>query len=165
MNMDAANKWLTLAANVGVLAGIVFLGFELQQSSRIAIADQTRGRTEVGVAINSQIIENSEIWEKGNSNKELNSQEQIIYDQILASLWSRAFTTSSARALLGGAELVGVHDFSWFLYHNPGARQRWLEIMEQEQKGRQLLIPVPVGADLMNVILSDLEKLDSENGL
>lgn len=31
--MDSVNKWLTLAANVGVIAGIVFLGFEIRQNT------------------------------------------------------------------------------------------------------------------------------------
>lgn len=38
--MDTAqlNKWLSLAANFGVIAGIIFLVFEIQQSNSIAIA-------------------------------------------------------------------------------------------------------------------------------
>lgn len=38
MNMDQLNRWLALAGNVGVIAGILFLAFEIQQSNRIAIA-------------------------------------------------------------------------------------------------------------------------------
>ncbi len=33
MNLDSVNKWLTLAANIGVLAGIIFLAVEVQQNS------------------------------------------------------------------------------------------------------------------------------------
>jgi hypothetical protein len=33
MNMDNLNKWLTLVANIGVVAGIVFLAMELQQNT------------------------------------------------------------------------------------------------------------------------------------
>ena len=33
VNLDSTNRWLTLAANVGVLAGIVFLAYELQQNT------------------------------------------------------------------------------------------------------------------------------------
>ena len=41
MNLDKFNKWLTLLTNLGVLAGIIFLGMELQQNSRMMQA-QTR---------------------------------------------------------------------------------------------------------------------------
>ncbi len=32
MSLDSLNKWLSLGASLGVLAGILFLGFELQQT-------------------------------------------------------------------------------------------------------------------------------------
>ena len=43
--MDRLNVWLTLAANLGVIAGIIFLGLEIQQNTRMmqaaAIQDST----------------------------------------------------------------------------------------------------------------------------
>ena len=42
MNLDDLNKWLTLTANVGVLAGIVFLAVELQQNTNISRANGYR---------------------------------------------------------------------------------------------------------------------------
>ena len=33
MNLDLTSRWLTLVANVGVLAGIIFLAYELQQNT------------------------------------------------------------------------------------------------------------------------------------
>jgi hypothetical protein len=38
MDMDRANRWLTFGANVGVIAGTLFLAVEIRQSNRIAIA-------------------------------------------------------------------------------------------------------------------------------
>ena len=38
MDTDNLNKWGSLLANVGVLAGIVFLALEIRQSNRIAMA-------------------------------------------------------------------------------------------------------------------------------
>lgn len=32
-SLDTLNKWLNVAANIGVLAGIVFLAYELQQNT------------------------------------------------------------------------------------------------------------------------------------
>ena len=34
MKLDQLNKWLTLAANIGVIAGIVFLGVEIRQNTQ-----------------------------------------------------------------------------------------------------------------------------------
>jgi hypothetical protein len=33
VNLDSVNRWLALAANVGVLAGIIFLAYELKQNT------------------------------------------------------------------------------------------------------------------------------------
>ena len=45
MDTNRLNNWLTLAANLGVIAGIVFLAFEIRQSNRIAlVANETEIR-------------------------------------------------------------------------------------------------------------------------
>ena len=44
MNLDKLNPWLAFAANVGVLAGILFLAVEIQQANRIA-----RASTEIDI--------------------------------------------------------------------------------------------------------------------
>jgi len=35
MNTDNLNRWLTLCANIGVVIGIIFLAFELQQNNEL----------------------------------------------------------------------------------------------------------------------------------
>ena len=39
--MNKMNQWMTVTANLAVIAGIVFLGVEIQQNTR-AIENQTR---------------------------------------------------------------------------------------------------------------------------
>ncbi|HAJ76756.1 MAG TPA: hypothetical protein DCM64_09910 [Gammaproteobacteria bacterium] len=41
MNVDKVNQWLTLAGNVGVIAGIVFLALEIRQNTSM-MQSQTR---------------------------------------------------------------------------------------------------------------------------
>lgn len=36
MNLDSANRWLTLTANVGVLIGLIFLVLEINQNTEVA---------------------------------------------------------------------------------------------------------------------------------
>ena len=42
--MERLNHWLTLIANVGVVAGIVFLGLEIQQNSAISMSQVYQAR-------------------------------------------------------------------------------------------------------------------------
>lgn len=39
MNFDQLNRWLTLVANIGVIAGIVFLAYELRQNNELMAAE------------------------------------------------------------------------------------------------------------------------------
>ena len=36
MNLDSLNRWLTLAANLGVLVGVVFVAYEVRQNTEFA---------------------------------------------------------------------------------------------------------------------------------
>jgi hypothetical protein len=41
-SVDKTNQWLTLVANLGVIAGLVFLGYEIRQNTNIAKASAYR---------------------------------------------------------------------------------------------------------------------------
>jgi hypothetical protein len=92
MNSDRLNRWMTLGANVAVLAGIIFLASEMQQNT---VA------TELEAASNfqnnfSQIElfiagspEFAELLNKGREGEELTSTEQlrlsVFYGNVLFS--------------------------------------------------------------------------------
>ena len=44
MKLTKLNDWLTLAANIGVIAGIVFLAMEINQSNKVTIAATYQAR-------------------------------------------------------------------------------------------------------------------------
>ena len=39
--MDKLNQWLTLVANLGVVAGIIFLAYEIQQNTNAMTTETT----------------------------------------------------------------------------------------------------------------------------
>ena len=39
MDLDRLNRWLTLLANIGVVAGIIFLAIEINQNTQVTISD------------------------------------------------------------------------------------------------------------------------------
>ncbi len=47
MDLKKLNQWLTLFANIGVLAGIIFLGFEIRQNTQIMKADAIQESTNI----------------------------------------------------------------------------------------------------------------------
>ena len=50
MNIDSTNKWLTLVANFGVVAGIIFLGIEVRQNQVILQDTYRLNRVEARMA-------------------------------------------------------------------------------------------------------------------
>ena len=58
MKIDNFNKWLTLIANLGVVAGLLFLGLELQQSSRITERELAISRADNvhGTFVNNEFL-------------------------------------------------------------------------------------------------------------
>jgi hypothetical protein len=61
MKMDGLNKWLTLIANMGVLAGVIFLGIETNQNTRSFEASAYRDLTDRLIEINSSNVNRLEL--------------------------------------------------------------------------------------------------------
>ncbi len=55
--LDRLNRWLTLIANVGVVAGIVFLGLEIQQNSDAIKAQIYQSRAEAVQELSTTIMD------------------------------------------------------------------------------------------------------------
>ena len=64
MDSDRINRWLTLAANIGVIIGIAFLVVEIDQANRIARYSAENARRSQHIEINSSRIETSELYAK-----------------------------------------------------------------------------------------------------
>ena len=95
--MDRLNRWLTLAANIGVLIGIIILIVELRQNSQIMRA-QTRAQLSEGIV--NMLLENNadpafnDIMIRGSKAEELSEVEQRTYNQhrmAMLTYWDNVF--------------------------------------------------------------------------
>ena len=92
--MDSVNKWLTLAANFGVIAGIIFLVLELQQNNELLASDASINRFNMERERRARVFEDKggigEIVFKSNSNQPLTEFEAyrfaVLASDSLASL-------------------------------------------------------------------------------
>mgnify|MGYP003966621707 CR=1 FL=1 len=90
--MDSVNKWLTLAANLGVIAGIIFLAIEInqqnlsmEQSNRIATSTAEADIRDGSSEISQLILEDPQVAElllKLTNNEELTAIERIRANAI-----------------------------------------------------------------------------------
>jgi hypothetical protein len=88
MSVDVFNRWLTLAANIGVLVGLLLLAFELNQNREMMRA-QTRNDIATGVmqlltmpAANPQL---AEVIHRGDAGEWLSAAEELQYRRYFIS--------------------------------------------------------------------------------
>jgi len=86
MENDRLNRWLTLGANFGVIAGILLLVFELRQNNELMGAEARYNRLIVNTENYARMAENpdfAEIWLKVLDKEELTRVEQMRVDAFL----------------------------------------------------------------------------------
>ncbi len=119
MNLETVNKWLTLLANLGVLAGIVFLSLEISQSNRIAIQDARSDLTDRQHDVQSVFLQDPDVaavMVKLSSGQPLSAEEQF-----------RA--TSYAWMLLNDAAALNLSYENGFI--SDGVLQRYMNVQSR----------------------------------
>ena len=160
--MMSASGWKNLAEFVGVVAvvgSLIFVGLQVRQERQVAANDSAFQVAENYRQVRNLIIENADVWVRGNAGEELEPAESEIFGELVYVTWAGAFWTATTQARVGPALNVSIHDFAGFLHRNPGARRVWLAEMEVEQSYRGRLLSEPAGTELVNIVMADLEKL------
>jgi hypothetical protein len=82
MDTEKFSRWLTLGANLAVLASIVFLAIEIQQNTEMTRAEITQSRAEAAMSL-AESTYNSEfmpdIWVKIREGQSLTASEEFRY--------------------------------------------------------------------------------------
>jgi hypothetical protein len=81
MKLEKINPWLTLLANVGVIAGIVFLAFEIRQNTTSLKASAIQASTEVARENIMALVEDPSLIELRNKppGELTETEEQRLY--------------------------------------------------------------------------------------
>ena len=85
MNTDNLNKWLTLAANLGVIAGILFLAIEIQQNNEALGLQARLDREDVIRAGLQKRMVNPDLLSataRALANEDLNNQDILILNEL-----------------------------------------------------------------------------------
>jgi hypothetical protein len=144
MDFDKLNKWLTLLANFGVVAGIVFLAVEIRQNQtlleqnhqtmlrnqELEILNATHLEVEQFNDLRAQIYlskEVSELWLNGRSGEFNNAVEEYRYNS-LCSAWFIAMGLSYERSIILDRPNVLdalTQQARFNIVENPGMQQCW----------------------------------------
>ena len=116
MNMDNVNKWLMLAANLGVITGIVFLAIEVRQNdatlergnqiNRAAVLTDFMGSLgEFRYAI-AQDEDITDLWYRGREDEELSPIEALRFEDLCRNYFWILATIHERFILLGEESVV-----------------------------------------------------------
>jgi hypothetical protein len=124
-----SSNWKDIAELVGIsaiVASLVFVGMQLEQSQRLAWADSVLAMGANGIEERSLQAEHIDIWLKGNAGEELNANDSEIYKILFTNRQSGEFYIWIALERIGTQyEGVASQVLARFLYRNPGARAEW----------------------------------------
>ena len=124
-----STDWKDIAELIGIAAivgSLVFVGVELRQSQRIALAEQEGAQIADFQAVSELIASNSSLIHKLNDEEPLSSEEQIAAEQLVFSIWATHFFTRQRASYLDHPS-VGVQErvLATIFYENPGLRGMW----------------------------------------
>ena len=159
-----SQKWKEIGEFVGIsaiVASLIFVGFQLKQDRDVALAESTQSSEASGAEVNALIAEHASIWLKGRNDEGLSETETIVMRRLVDSLYRRARYTSQMRRTLGGPGGAALRDLAIMLYENPGARQTWESLTENEVIYFEQMQPDDdFRLNYRDEVLTELAKLD-----
>jgi hypothetical protein len=124
-------NWRETAELVGIfaiLASLTFVALQLRQEQILTHTELRMSNVANKFAINSAIIENADIWVKGNEGQELSPVEMAIYRRLVNNINDYLFEYHLTLPLIDpGTEEQVLAMLAGFLHDNPGAYAVWLD--------------------------------------
>lgn len=115
------------AGAAAIIASLVFVGVQLQQSQNIAVAEGYATIFLTQIEVGNGIKEHVNIWRRGTAGGELTEDEAAIFAILLNQVNESKIMGYLYMGGIEGYETAEfqVKEFAAFLYQNPGARKVW----------------------------------------
>jgi len=160
------NEIAELVGIAAIVASLIFVGMEMRQSQKIALADIEASFVSASVEIGSLISANSDVWARGIADEDLNDSDAAIFESILVALSDRNWSLQYQMRLLNNHENADgvVHEFAAYLHRRPGLRRAWAEREASIKADRELLNPWgdSITSSYIEMIVSDFSTLDQQ---
>ncbi len=119
--------WNNLAEFVGIAAivgSLIFVGLQMQQEQKIAIADTYGSINESTAHIAELIGDSTKIWQKGLDGEELNSEDRIRFLALVKAVQMHFSHMHIRWTMIGPVPPdVAARRYAYALYTYPGFRQ------------------------------------------
>ena len=134
MNSDKLNTWLAVLANIGVLAGVVFLAMEIRQNTSTVQIGNFQGSLALSMQLESWMLDSefANLWYQGLSDhSQLTGPQKMQFDSYFGqslNVWEFAFNAHQSEAM------SDVTWNSWNDYYSSWIRQDTLSDLWKTSK-------------------------------
>ena len=140
MNLEKLNSWLTLSANIGVFAGIIFVAYEIRQNTTQLRSETSNSITEAINVINANEYANPELADllhRGDQSfNSLNDVEKRRYSSYQYSRLNLAeYVLILESEGLSGLQFPYADVIAGDISRSPGLTEWFLSIEEGYQSG------------------------------
>ena len=137
--------WKETAELIGlfaILASLIIVVMELQQQEKLLDLELRNSMVSSTVAVNEQIIDQADIWVRGNAGEDLNATEFEIYQHMFISFNDNFFQTYYIfQELYPEQKEQVLSQYAGFLSRNPGAYRVWIDRERQLNADRTAIDP------------------------
>jgi hypothetical protein len=127
MDFDRLNRWLSLSANLAVIAGIIFLGFELRQNNHLLQQQAEHVYFQNRVVLSEALMHDNdlaEIYIKASKEEELSDVEALRVGRYYRRLF-RGFEWEYGQHRDGLITIQRFDVWTNFINENKYARENW----------------------------------------
>jgi hypothetical protein len=137
--------WKGTAELIGlfaILASLIFVAMQLQQQEKLLDLEMRNSMVSNLVAVNEKIIDNPDIWVRGNAGEDLNAAEFVIYESLFTNFNDYNFQLYQIfNEIEPEAVEHGLSVYAGFLARNPGAYRTWIDRERQINADRTAVDP------------------------
>jgi hypothetical protein len=165
------NSWRESAELIGILAivaSLIFLGLQIRQTQAIATSDMNASALLTTLEESNAIIENAEVWAKGNAGEDLSAVEEVIFERLVLNFNDRYYFPVQQQLELGleDTAALDVATYAGFLFENPGALRVWRAHESSNRKYRSLANPNErVTTDWVEAVEEMLNRIREAEGI
>ncbi len=126
MKPTELNDWLQVVGLFGVIASLIFVGLQLKQDRRIALAEVMSAASESSKYWAELVNDNADVWTKGLHGDELSDVETHRFNALADAFflrWQAAWTR--AHQLEPALKTRFAREAATHIHQNPGLRRYW----------------------------------------
>lgn len=163
MKSGTVKDALEIVGIFALVASLVFVGLQMRQAQKIAIAETQLGLMEGWLQVNQAINDNAPVWVRGGAGDSLGAADSVVFANLVLMVNEVAVANLLRAILLGEDDVAAssITDFATFLHRHPGAQRVWLDREDDLVRGRTIVSPERETYDFWrDGVRADLQKLE-----